>query len=113
MKYNKDYKLLIGAHVELKAPNYLLDSFKLTQNYGANSMMFFAGAPQTTKRTSIEKLNIKEFKDLLIQHNFERNNIFVHAPYLINLGSPSDTTRDFGIRFLIDEINRCAEIGVP
>ena len=55
----------IGCHVGMFAPNYLLDSVKEALSYGANTFMFYTGAPQNSLRTPVEKLKIDELKKML------------------------------------------------
>lgn len=45
------------------------------------------------------------------ENNIEKNNIIVHAPYLINLCSPKKETRDLAIDKLCIELERTETIG--
>ena len=101
-------KLLIGSHVSMKAPNYFYGSVLETLENGANTLMFYTGAPQNTKRTPIENCKIEEGYQLLLQNNIDVNKIICHAPYLINLANKSTKEKEeFSIDLLISEINRC------
>ena len=46
--------LYIGSHVNYKKDNQLVGCVLDTINYGANSFMFYTGAPQNTLRSSID-----------------------------------------------------------
>jgi deoxyribonuclease-4 len=105
-------KLLVGSHVSLKSPDYLVGSLKETLDNGANCMMIYTGAPQTTKRVDIERFNINEFRNLCIENGIDLQNIVVHAPYIINLSTSDEKKRMFAVDFLVEEIKRCEAIGI-
>lgn len=85
----------------------LLGSAKEAVSYGADTFMFYTGAPQNTRRKSISELNIDAAWDYLSQHQIEE--IIVHAPYIINLGnSVKPETFELAVQFLQLEIERTA-----
>ncbi|VEU60814.1 putative endonuclease 4 [Mycoplasmopsis bovigenitalium] len=98
----------IGSHVSFNAPDYLTNSCQTSIENGANTMMIYVGAPQTTRRVSVEKYKLEEYKK-----NFSElikpEDIIVHAPYIINLASIEKG--DFAVEFLIEEIKRVDYIG--
>lgn len=106
-------KLIIGSHVSMKAPKYLLGAIDEALSYNANTFMFYTGAPQNTIRKRTKDLFIKEFKDKLIAKNIDINNVIVHAPYIINLAnSIKASTYQLAVDFLRQEIIRCQDIGI-
>ena len=109
MKINND--LLIGSHVSMKAPEYLVGSIKEALQYDANSFMIYTGAPQSTTRTEIQNLKIAEFKKIAKQNNIYIENVIVHAPYILNLATADHTKDKFVVDFLVQEIKRTMEIG--
>ena len=48
-------KLIIGSHVSFKKDDQIIGSIKEALSYGANTFMFYTGAPQNTKRENIDK----------------------------------------------------------
>lgn len=85
----------------------LLGSAKEAVSYGADTFMFYTGAPQNTRRKSISELNIDAAWDYLSRHQIEE--IIVHAPYIINLGnSVKPETFELAVQFLQLEIERTA-----
>lgn len=96
----------IGSHVSQKDPDGLLGSVKETLDNNANALMFYTGAPQTTVRKDLSLLKIKEAKELIDKHNIRKENIIVHAPYLINLANPDPEKQEFALNFLVSEIKR-------
>ncbi|ASZ09098.1 deoxyribonuclease IV [Mesoplasma chauliocola] len=110
-------KPILGSHVGMSKANkhgeYLIGSVNEALSYGANTLMIYTGPPQNSKRTQTDKLHIEEFNKILAQNNIEKRNIIVHAPYIINISNPvNQTTWDFGVDFLKQEIQRCEDLGV-
>lgn len=97
----------LGSHVGMSGKERLLGSAKEAVSYGADTFMFYTGAPQNTRRKSISELNIDAAWDYLSQHQIEE--IIVHAPYIINLGnSVKPETFELAVQFLQLEIERTA-----
>lgn len=105
-------KLILGCHVSMKSPDYLVGALNEAISYGANAMMFYTGAPQNTRRKPLDQLKIDEFKQGLDNHNLDINNVIIHAPYIINLAnSINPNTYMLAKEFLKTEINRSLAIG--
>lgn len=103
----------IGSHVSMSSPDYLLGAVKEALSYGANSMMIYSGAPQTTKRVPTSKFKIKEAYEFMNQVGFDPKNIILHAPYIINLGNTvKSETFELAVSFLKQEIQRAQDLGV-
>lgn len=106
-------KLIIGCHVAMKAPKYLLGSLQEAVSYGANAFMIYTGAPQNTIRKPTKDLFIIEFHQALKTNNISIDNVIVHAPYIINLAnSVKSSTFQLAVDFLRTEIIRCQDIGI-
>ena len=99
----------IGSHVSFSDKG-LLNAVNEAIEYGSSSFMIYTGAPQNTKRKPIEEQYIDEGKKLMAEHGFE--DIVVHAPYIINLGSYKRNTFELAVDFLQQEIHRTSYIGV-
>lgn len=104
--------MIIGSHVGMASPNYLLNSVLEALSYQANTFMFYTGAPQNTFRTPLEKLKIEEAIQLINKNGMNIENIIVHAPYLINLANCEDDEKyNLSIRLLKTEVERTLKIG--
>lgn len=104
--------MIIGSHVSMTGKDMLLGSVKEALSYGANTFMFYTGAPQNTARKPISQLKIEEAKSLMKDSGIDINNVVVHAPYIINLGNTiKEETYQLAVRFLKEEIERCEAIG--
>ena len=102
--------LLIGCHVSFDKDKQLVKSTEEAISYGANTFMFYTGAPQNTNRSKISKEKTLDAHQLMRQHHIDLDKVIVHAPYIINLANRDNL--DFGIRFLTEELNRCSQLGV-
>lgn len=95
----------IGSHVGMSGKEMLLGSAKEAVSYGANTFMFYTGAPQNTRRKDISELNIDPAWAYMKANGIEE--IIVHAPYIINLGNAVKTeTFELAVNFLKLEIER-------
>ena len=104
--------MIIGSHVSMSGKDMLLGSVKEALSYGANTFMFYTGAPQNTARKPVEQLKVAEAKQLMAENNIDINNVVVHAPYIINLANTiKPETFELAVSFLKAEIERCQKIG--
>ena len=103
--------LIIGSHVGYKKDSGLVGSVKEALSYGANTFMFYTGAPQNTKRLPIDLANVQEADKLMAENNIQKENVIVHAPYIINLATDDEEKRNFAISFLQEEIKRVETLG--
>ena len=104
--------LIIGSHVSFKKDTQLVGSVKEALSYGANTFMFYTGAPQNTNRAALNSDLTLEAKSLMNENNIDINNVIVHAPYIINLANGDESKYKFSINFLKQECKRCEELGV-
>lgn len=63
--------MIIGSHVSMSGKEMLLGSVKEALSYGANTFMFYTGAPQNTARKPIDQLRIEEAKELMKENDPE------------------------------------------
>ena len=78
--------------------------------YGETTFMIYTGAPQNTRRKSIEDLNITKGHEVMEKYGL--SNIVVHAPYIINIANTTKPeTFNLGVDFLQQEIERTQAIG--
>ena len=97
--------MILGSHVGMSGKEMLLGSAKEAVSYGADTFMFYTGAPQNTRRKEISELNIDPAWEYMKEHGIHE--IIVHAPYIINLGnSVKPETFSLAVEFLAKEIER-------
>jgi len=102
--------LIIGSHVTFNKNEQLVASVKEAISYGANTFMFYTGAPQNTNRSSIDDFKTIEAMKLMQENDIDINKVIVHAPYIINLANRKNL--DFGVSFLVEELERCSSLGI-
>ena len=103
--------LIIGSHVGYKKDSGLVGSVEEALSYGANTFMFYTGAPQNTIRSSIDLDNVKKAYALMSDNGIDKNNVIVHAPYIINLANGDDNKFNFSCNFLSEELKRVNTFG--
>lgn len=103
--------LIIGSHVGYKKDSGLVGSVKEALSYNANTFMFYTGAPQNTKRLPIDLEKVKEAEQLMKDNKMAKENVIVHAPYIINLATDDLVKREFSCNFLKEEIERVETLG--
>lgn len=105
--------MIIGSHVSFDSKEQLVKSVKEAISYGANTFMFYTGAPQNTNRCVInDRLTIEAY-ELMKNNNIDVNNVICHAPYIINLANDNDPSKyDFSINFLKNEVSRLESLGI-
>jgi deoxyribonuclease-4 len=101
--------MIIGSHVQNKAPLFILGSVKEMLDNNADALMLYFGPPQNSVRKNINSLLIKEAHQLLLENKISSKNIVVHSPYIINLASLDKA--EFGISYLTNEIASCSYLG--
>ena len=105
-----DLMLYIGSHVGYNKSNGLVGCVEESLKYGSNCFMFYTGAPQNTMRFSIDKDNVNRAIDMMRSNGIEYSKVIVHAPYIVNLANIEKM--EFSINFLIEEVNRCNDLGI-
>jgi deoxyribonuclease-4 len=101
--------LKIGSHVSFSDKG-LLTAAEEAVTYGSSTFMIYTGAPQNTRRKPIETLYIEEGREAMRKANIDE--IVVHAPYIVNLGSYKEDTFELAVNFLQEEIRRTDYLGV-
>lgn len=102
--------MLLGSHVSMSGKKMLEGSAEEAHKFGESTFMIYTGAPQNTRRKSIEGLNIDKGHEAMDKYGL--SNLVVHAPYIINI---ANTTKpevfQLGVDFLQNEIERTQALG--
>lgn len=102
--------LKIGSHVSMSGKKMLLGSAEEAFSYGASTFMIYTGAPQNTRRKSIDEMNIPDGMAFMAENGLVE--LIVHAPYIINLGNTEKPDHyEFAVGFLREEIIRAQALG--
>ena len=97
----------IGAHVSTAGG--ISNAVARGQEIGCEAIQIFGSSPQAWAFKPVSGEQIERFKQGLIDADI--GSVFLHAIYLINLGTPSEETLQKGIDSLINYMNLAADIG--
>ncbi|WP_407655178.1 deoxyribonuclease IV [Alicyclobacillus dauci] len=100
--------ILLGANVSV-AKTGLLAAVEETISYGANTFMIYTRSNRGGKARPIENFNREKGLELMKEHGIV--DPVVHLSYLVNLASPKEETRQYGIDVLREEIARVEYLG--
>ena len=104
--------MIIGSHVQMKAPKYLEGAVGEAISYDANALMLYTGAPQNTRRVATEVMHIEEAHRMMKVHGIACENMIIHAPYIINpANSVKEEVGQLAVDFLSSESFRAKAIG--
>ena len=108
----KNENIYLGSHVGLSAPDFYLGSVKEALSYGANTFMFYTGAPQNSFRKPLSELKIQEGRKLIHESGIDESKLIVHAPYIINAANFSrPDLYEMSINTIVSELRRTAGFG--
>ena len=103
--------LVIGSHVSFKKDEQLLGSLNEALSYGANTFMYYTGAPQNTNRLPLDNNLTCKAHAKMKEEGIDINKVIVHAPYIINLANDDESKHEFAVNFLKQECKRCEKLG--
>lgn len=104
--------MILGSHVSFSS-NQLLGSCKEAISYGANTFMFYTGAPQNTVRKDIDDAKTYEAFKYMQENGIDIKNVICHAPYIINLANrENESAWNFSCSFLKQEIERITRMNI-
>lgn len=104
--------MIIGCHVQMKAPRFLEGSVEEALSYKANALMLYTGAPQNTKRRNINELHVAQARELMEKNNIPMERMIIHAPYVINpANSVKPEVAELAVSMLSNELKRVEAIG--
>src|SRR3954467_396443 len=99
--------IIIGRHVSVSSPEFLVGAVKESISYGANALALFIGSPYTSHRKDISELKPNEFREFLEKNKtIDIKNIIVHAPYVMNLGNLNPDKFQKSVKLLRTDIER-------
>lgn len=96
-----------GAHVS--AAGGLWKAGKNGAEIGCEVIQIFSRSPQSFRSTPISEEDATKFRAAMKEHAIE--DVYVHAPYILNLASGKQTTRFGSIKMLRDELERGTQLG--
>jgi deoxyribonuclease IV len=96
-----------GAHVS--AAGGLWKAGKAGKELGCEVIQIFSRSPQAFAAKPITDEDAEKFKASMKENDIK--DVYIHAPYIINLASGKNTTRFGSVKILRDELERGTQIG--
>ncbi len=78
-----------------------------------SAFQIFTRNPRGWSAKELTKDDISNFKSKLKQSKIDRFATCAHMPYLPNLASPKEDGFEKSVKTLVNEIERCAQLGIP
>ncbi|MBO5245381.1 MAG: deoxyribonuclease IV [Selenomonadales bacterium] len=94
--------LNIGCHLSVSKGFEAMG--KAALSIGANTFQFFTRNPRGSKAKDIDPADIEKFLALAKEHNFTI--LLAHAPYTLNACSADESTRQFALETMRDDLRR-------
>ena len=100
----------IGAHVSISGgvENAPLNAARL----GATAFALFTKNQRQWNAPAYSAEQIAAFKENCRKYNYTPAQILPHDSYLINLGQPDKEKRSRALKAFVDELQRCAQLGL-
>ena len=97
----------IGAHISTAGG--ISKAIARAQEIGCEAIQIFGSSPQSWAFKPVAEAEKESYRHGITEAGL--GPVFLHAIYLINLGSPDQTILEKGVRSLIDHMGLAAEIG--
>jgi deoxyribonuclease-4 len=97
----------VGSHVP-GGKNLVDGALRTAHEIGAETIQVFVGNPRGWKPSAGKPAEDRRFRDTIGESGMR---VFVHAPYLVNLGSPTPATYEQSVAILAHNLRRATEIG--
>lgn len=94
--------LHIGCHLSASKGFYNMGKEALKIN--ADTFQFFTRNPRGSKAKDIDPADVQKLLDLLKKNNFAT--LLAHAPYTLNACSANESTREFAVETIADDLKR-------
>lgn len=94
--------LNIGCHLSVSKGYKAMGEEAL--KIGANTFQFFTRNPRGSRAKEIDPKDVEDLLELAKENQFAT--ILAHAPYTLNACSADESTREFAIEIIIDDLHR-------
>lgn len=109
-KVKEGIMMLIGSHLHMTEPDYLLGAARQAVEDGESTFMVYTGSPKNTERIATSKMKIEEAWRVMNEHDIAP--LIVHVPYIVNLANRMIEERyQFDIQVVKDELKRAEKMG--
>lgn len=100
----------IGAHVSISGGVW--NAPINAKAIGATGFAMFTKNQRQWKAKDLTDADIQKFQDAMKEGGYTAQQVLPHDSYLINLCNPEDEKREKSLNAFIDELQRCAQLGL-
>lgn len=97
----------VGTHVTV-GKGLVAGALACAEQLGCEAFQVFVGNPRGWALSAGKPAEDAAFRDAVVERGMR---VFVHAPYLVNLGSPTPATYERSVASVAHNLRRAAEIG--
>lgn len=97
----------VGTHLKV-GKGLVAGAFTQAREIGAEAIQVFAGNPRGWANSAGNPEQDRAFRDACEEAGIR---VFIHAPYLVNLGSPTPATYERSVLSVAHNLKRATEIG--
>ncbi|MFC6285577.1 deoxyribonuclease IV [Nocardioides sp. GCM10027113] len=97
----------VGTHVQV-GKGLVAGALRSAEELGCETFQVFAGNPRGWAHSAGDPKQDAAFRDAIGERG---TRVFIHAPYLVNLGSPTPATYEKSVASVAHNLKRAAEIG--
>jgi len=97
----------VGTHTKV-GKGLVKGALAHAEEVGAETIQIFAGNPRGWAHSAGDPVQDAAFRELCAASGLR---VFIHAPYLVNLGSPTPLTYERSVASVAHNLRRAAEIG--
>ncbi len=101
----------IGCHVSISGS--IDKSVDNAVKRECSAFQIFTRNPRGWHAKELTKDDIDNFKSKIKSSKIDRLAICAHMPYLPNLATPKEEGFEKSVKTLVDEVERCAQLGIP
>jgi deoxyribonuclease-4 len=102
-------RLLLGAHQSIAGGVH--KALELGQEAGCDTVQIFVKTPSRWASKPLDEGGIVAFRDAVAATGIWP--VFAHSLYLINLATPDDELWHKSVDALVDDLQRCEQLGLP
>ena len=107
----ENFAMQVGCHVSISGS--IDKSVDNAIERECSAFQIFTRNPRGWNAKDLTKEDINNFKSKLKASKIDRLATCAHMPYLPNLATPKDDGFEKSVKTLIDEVERCAQLGIP
>lgn len=102
-------KVLLGAHQSIAGG--VKKALDRGQETGCDTVQIFVKSPNRWASKPLAEEDVVAFKEAVAETGIWP--VFAHSLYLINLATPDDTLWQKSLHALVDDLERCEQLGLP